>query len=143
MATLIDVATPGPALAAAQSSTNNVSSTSQGINILPTAVACPSTTTYYKLNSISLGAGTWAICGCVVGVGGDGSVIPVVSLASGSSTPAGQMQTNGDTNVAPYIVSYGCVVKLTGTTTVYINVKNNVGSGGAYWQATMYAVKIA
>ncbi len=142
MATLIDVATPGPALAAAQSTTNNTSAVYNSVLLLPTAVNLTTASTYYQLNSISIpNAGTWAICGAVFGTAGGYNYTPVISRTTANGVAAGPMQTSGSNITFPYITSYGCVVKLTGATTLYLNA--SASGSGSVAQGLVYAVQIA
>ena len=107
-------------------------------------VTMSSANTAYNLNSVSLGAGTWVVLGMYL------------SLASSSGTPAGlylnsasAVASNSWTTInqgsgvytgTPLIV--GAVVKLTGTTTIYLNCQSSAFGGDTAY-GFLVAVQIA
>ncbi len=140
MATLIDVATPRPALAL-YPGTQNTAITSLGLltGPIPTLVG-PSAP--INLNSISLGAGTWAVIGVCLTTAADtpptAIYLNTASAVASDSWPTQAQGTGGAGAVTPF--AKGAVIKLTGTTTVYLNGYQTV-YGSAY--SMIYAVQIA
>ena len=132
MATLINVATPGPALA--------VTKTAQ---IATTAIFCDipvqETTagTVYQLDSISITAGTWVVMGLVAPqTNTQTNYLNLVTATGSNSWPV--QATASSTSTSMVITA---VIKVTGPTTIYLNGKNT-GSNLAIYSA-MFAVQIA
>jgi hypothetical protein len=142
MATLIDVATPATALAISNGSeATGPNSINHFVGLV---VMMSSANTAYNLNSVSLGAGTWVVLGMYL------------SLLISSDTPAGlylnsasAVASNSWTTInqgsgvytgTPFIV--GAVVKLTGTTTIYLNCQSSAVAGD-YAYGFLVAVQIA
>ena len=139
MATLIDVATPGPALAL-YPGTQNTAITSPGLLTGPVSTLVASAP--INLNSISLGAGTWAVIGVCLSWASDtpptAIYLNTASAVASDSWPTQAQGTGGVGAVTP--LAKGAVIKLTGTTTVYLN-GYQTAFGGAY--GMIYAVQIA
>jgi len=143
MATLIDVATPGPALAVAQSTTNNTSSAVNSTLVFAPAITLSVAGTYYTLNSIALGAGTWAVSGIVVnGYGAACAITVALATASGNhGTSVAPVQISGG-QVAPWVGVYGVVVKLSSPATLYLNASPTSVTNSS-WMGLIYATQIA
>ena len=120
MATLINVATPGPALAISNGSESTAPSLA---NEFVGAAVVRSPNTAYNLNSVSLGAGTWVVLGMYLSYSSDGNTPAGLYLNSASAVASNSWTTinqgSGVYTGTPLMVS--AVVKLTGTTTIYLN----------------------
>ena len=116
MATLIDVATPGPALAVSPSS---IATTGLYGNLITMTLSA----TEYNLASVSLVAGTWAVVGVAAPV--SGTVVLYLNTLSTAASNSWPVQQGG--SFEPYITA---VIKLTTTTTIYLN-GTNTASGQA------------
>jgi hypothetical protein len=132
-------ATPATALAI---SNGSEAATPNTINTFVGAVvAMPSPNTAYNLNSVSLGAGTWVVLGMYLSsYGGPPAGLYLNSasaVASNSWTTINQ--GSGVYTGTPLIV--GAVVKLTGTTTIYLNCQSSSSGDRAY--GFLVAVQIA
>jgi hypothetical protein len=132
MATLINVATPGPALA--------VNKTAQ---IAGTTIWCDTqvveTTigTVYQLDSISITAGTWVVMGLVLPQNNtQTNYLNLVAATGSNSWPVQATASSTSTNMM-----IAAVIKVTGATTIYLNGKNTSGSPTIY--PAMFAVQIA
>jgi hypothetical protein len=140
MATLIDIARPGPALAISNGS--EAAAPSSANEFVGTAVSLSSANTAYNLNSVSLGAGTWVVLGMCLSE--YGNTPPGLYLNSASAVASNSWTTinqgSGVNGGTPLIVS--AVVKLTGTTTIYLNCQSSA-SGGDYAYGFLVAVQIA
>ena len=140
MATLIDVATPRPALAISNGSESTYPSTIN--NFVGAAVIIPANTAY-NLNSVSLGAGTWVVLGMYLSFSSDGNTPVGLYLNSASAVASNSWTTinqgSGVYNGTPLMV--GAVVKLTGTTTIYLNCQSSASGNHAY--GFLVAVQIA
>jgi hypothetical protein len=132
MATLIDVATPGPAL--------NLNKTAQ-----PTlgglAIESPLTQTVagtvYQLDSISITAGTWVVMGVVLALENTQTTYLNLVTATGSNSwPVQATASSTSTNMV-----IAAVIKVSSTTTIYLNGKNTGGNPSIY--PAMFAVQIA
>ena len=142
MATLINVATPGPALAIS----NGSESTSPNLNhtFVGAMVHLSSANTAYNLNSVSLGAGTWVVLGMYLSNQNSYDIPAGLYLNSASAVASNSWTTinqgSGVYNGTPLIVS--AVVKLTGTTTIYLNCQSSANAGD-YAYGFLVAVQIA
>jgi hypothetical protein len=132
MATLINVATPGPALAIDLGLQATVDCGSIGTSLGP--VAGPfSGSAYLNVNSITLASGTWAIIG---GCGASGTTYTLaLSLTTANGTNAGPVKLGNPTGGAVSFQTIGMVIKFTTTTTIYLNAG---AAGGAYNDAQGY-----
>jgi hypothetical protein len=109
MATLIDVATPGPALSAIETDGSTL-----GIN--SNSVIEAATASTYQLNTITLTAGTWVVTGIVkVAVSADQT--NYLSLSSAVRSNSWPVQISSVSN--NMVIS--AVVKVTGSTAIYLN----------------------
>ena len=122
------VAASDPALAISNGSESTAPSSVN--TFVGAAVMLSSANTAYNLNSVSLGAGTWVVLGMYL------------SLIISSDTPAGLYlnsasavasnswttinQGSGFYTLTPLIVS--AIVKLTGTTTIYLNCQSSANT---------------
>ena len=105
-------------------------------------VLLPSANTAYNLSSVSLGAGTWVVLGMYLSQSGSGNPAGLYlnsasAVASNSWTTINQ--GSGSYSGTPLIV--GAVVKLTGTTTIYLNCQSSSSGDRAY--GFLVAVQIA
>jgi hypothetical protein len=132
MATLIDVATPGPALAvlkSAQTAGQYIYSGAQVVEITPG--------TAYQLDSISITAGTWVVIGityCYYIT--QTNYLNLVTATGSNSWPVQATASSNSTNM---VIS--AVIKVTSPTTIYFNGKNTNSSIVCY--AAMFAIQIA
>ena len=128
MATLIDVATPGPALLE-QAGTN-----SGGVGPLANNTTQTTASTVYQLNSVTLGAGTWVVTGmCGVLSGTETLYLNLSVVGSNYWT----VQTTEDS----FVKYISAVIKLTGSSTVYLNGQNT--SAAVVAHSLMIATQIA
>ena len=138
MATLINVATPGPPLTDVVSSNTHaiLSGSVQGwcTSVNPTINICTAIT------SITLGAGTWVLLGLAFSGASSGTFISYLSTTSASASNDFPSLVGGTGLGAapPYMVF--SIAKLAGSTTIYLNVTESVSNST---QATIYAVQIA
>ena len=139
-ATLINVATPGPALAlsaggqsVAEFGSQTTCGSGIGLNMAGTG---------YNLNSIVLGAGTWVVWGTVWNIS-SGTYTTAVFLNSASGTASNSWtvanQGSGTNTGTPAAVA--AVIKLAGSTTIYLNATTTLGGKTAI--GMMYATQIA
>ena len=140
-ATLINVGTPGSALAISNGSESTVgSSTNTFVGAL---VTCSSPNSALNLNSVSLGAGTWVVLGMYLSPSSYPTDIAGLYLNSASAVASNSWTTinqgSGVYNSTPFMV--GAVVKLTGTTTIYLNCEFVYASDKGY--GFLVAVQIA
>jgi hypothetical protein len=132
MATLINVATPGPALA--------VNKTAQ---IVATTFWCETQVvestigTVYQLDSISITAGTWVVMGVVyIEANTQTNYLNLVTTTGSNSWPVQATASSTTTNMV-----IAAVIKVSSTTTIYLNGKNT--SGSPYVYPAMFAIQIA
>jgi hypothetical protein len=141
MATLIDVATPRPALAISNGSESTAPNSAN--KFVGAEVTMYSANTAYNLNSVSLGAGTWVVLGMYLSQSSDGNTPAGLYLNSASAVASNSWTTinqgSGVYTGTPFIV--GAVVKLTGTTTIYLNCQSSASGDIAY--GFLVAVQIA
>ena len=133
MATLIDVATPGPARAISNGSESTAPVTVN--KFVGALVALSSANTAYNLNSVSLVAGTWVVLGMYLSYSSTGDTPAGLYLNSASAVASNSWPTinqgSGVYNGTPLMVS--AVIKLTGTTSVYLNCQSSAfGGDNAY-----------
>ena len=132
MATLINVATPGPALAV-----NKTAQPTSGVlgseNLLTQAVAG----TVYQLDSISITAGTWVVMGVVLA--GNNTQTLYLNLATATGSNSWPVQATASSTSTNMVIA--AVIKVSSTTTIYLNGKNTSASTSAY--PAMFAVQIA
>ena len=135
-------ATPATALAisnGSEAATPNTVNTFVG-----TLVTMPSANTAYNLNSVSLGAGTWVVLGMYLSWSSYNITPAGLYLNSASAVASNSWTTinqgSGVYTGTPLIVS--AVVKLTGTTTIYLNCQSSA-TGGVYAYGFLVAVQIA
>jgi hypothetical protein len=132
MATLIDVATPGPALAVtktAQAAPGVLAAEGQAIETTAGTV--------YQLDSISISSGTWLIIGVVnVFNNTQTNYLNLASATGSNSWPVQQTASSTSTNMV-----IAAIMKVTNTTTVYLNGKNT--SAYTTYAPAMFAVQIA
>ena len=134
MATLINVATPGPALNLSKTTQTTTGTTIYSDAMVPEATAG----TVYQLDSISIAAGTWLIVG-VTGIGGLGPQTNYLNLATATGSNSWPVQASASSTTTNMVIS--AVVKVSGTTTIYLNGKSS--SAGALMYPAMFAVQIA
>ena len=142
MATLIDVATPATALAISNGSESTGANSIN--NFVGAVVTMSSANTAYNLNSVSLGAGTWVVLGMFLSLLISHDTPAGLYLNSASAVASNSWTTinqgSGVYTGTPLIVS--AVVKLTGTTTIYLNCQSSAyGGDDAY--GFLVAVQIA
>ena len=118
MATLIDVATPGPALAGLES---------DGSFAAMHCITVTETTggTAYQLLPITLTAGTWVVTGVVF------VITPVnqtnyLNLSTATGSNSWPVITANATSGSNMIIT--AVIKVSGSTTVYLNGKNTAAT---------------
>ena len=130
-------ATPATALAISNGSESTVpSSANEFVGALVAMVA----NTAYNLNSVSLGAGTWVVLGMYLSQLSSGDTPAGLYLNSASAVASNSWTTiNQGSGTTPLIV--GAVVKLTGTTTIYLNCQSSASGNYAY--GFLVAVQIA
>ena len=133
-------ATPATALAISNGSESTAPSPAN--KFVGALVTMPSANTAYNLNSVSLGAGTWVVLGMYLSQSSDGNT-PSLYLNSASAVASNSWTTinqgSGVYTGTPFIV--GAVVKLTGTTTIYLNCQSSAYGNFAY--GFLVAVQIA
>jgi hypothetical protein len=133
MATLIDVATPGPALNLSKTAQAYAASTLYGETPVTETLA----NTVYQLDSISITAGTWVVVGVTsVLYVTQTNYLNLVTATGSNSWPVQVTASSATTNMA-----IAAVIKVTGTTTIYLNGKNT--NSGQAAGAAMFAVQIA
>jgi hypothetical protein len=135
-------ATPATALAISNGSESTAPSS---VNTFVGAVVMlSSANTAYNLNSVSLGAGTWVVLGMYLAWLSDGDTQAGLYLNSASAVASNSWTTinqgSGVYTGTPLIV--GAVVKLTGTTTIYLNCQSAANGGDAAY-GFLVAVQIA
>ena len=132
-------ATPATALAISNGSESTVPSSLN--TFVGPQVTCSSGPT--ALNSVSLGAGTWVVLGMYLCYSSDNSIPAGLYLNSASAVASNSWTTinqgSGFYTGTPLIV--GAVVKLTGTTTIYLNCQSSAYGNWAY--GFLVAVQIA
>ena len=135
-------ATPATALAISNGSESTVPSTAN--KFVGAEVTMSSPNTAYNLNSVSLGAGTWVVLGMYLSLIISHDTPAGLYLNSASAVASNSWTTinqgSGVYNGTPLMV--GAVVKLTGTTTIYLNCQSSA-SGGDYAYGFLVAVQIA
>ena len=134
-------ATPATALAISNGSeAANVSSLNEFVG----ALVAMSANTAYNLNSVSLVAGTWVVLGMYLSLASDTNTPAGLYLNSASAVASNSWTTinqgSGVYTGTPLIV--GAVVKLTGTTTIYLNCQSSAFVGDAAY-VFLVAVQIA
>jgi hypothetical protein len=110
MATLINVATPGPAL-----QTSVIDSTVLGIHGL--SVVFTSAGTPYELAELALTAGLWVVTG-VAGFNYGVVYAPALYLNTASAVASNSWPVQINSSYNSYI---SAVIKLSGTATIYLN----------------------
>ncbi len=131
--------TVGPALAISNGSESTAPVCQN--TFVGAAVTLSSANTAYNLNSVSLGAGTWVVLGMYLSYSGTPGGLYLNSasaVASNSWTTINQ--GSGVYTGTPLIVS--AVVKLTGTTTIYLNCQSPATTGNNAY-GFLVAVQIA
>ena len=107
-------------------------------------VTMSSANTAYNLNSVSLGAGTWVVLGMYLAQTSDGNTPGGLYLNSASAVASNSWTTinqgSGAYTDTPFIV--GAVVKLTGTTTIYLNCQSSTSTSDIAY-GFLVAVQIA
>ena len=113
------------------------------INTFVGALVAMVANTAYNLNSVSLGAGTWVVLGMYLSWSSSSSTPAGLYLNSASAVASNSWTTinqgSGVYNGTPLMV--GAVVKLTGTTTIYLNCQSAYVGDKAY--GFLVAVQIA
>lgn len=135
-------ATQGPALAISNGS-ESIAPGSINLNTFVGALVVMVANTAYNLNSVSLGAGTWVVLGMYLSYYNSFDTPAGLYLNSASAVASNSWTTinqgSGVYNGTPLIV--GAVVKLTGTTTIYLNCQSSASGDAAY--GFLVAVQIA
>ena len=132
MATLIDVATPGPAL--------NLSKTAQTVESLLASdpfVTQTLANTVYQLDSISITAGTWVVMGVLTC--GNATQTNYLNLVTATGSNSWPVQTTASSTTTNMVIA--AIVKVSTTTTIYLNGKSTGPT--AYVLPTLFAVQIA
>ena len=145
MATLINVATPGPALAV--STEANLTTSPYYTTSCYTGASDVTFTlanTAYNLDSKSLTAGTWLVLGLIWFNPSTGTGTGYLSATTASTTliaPCVYGDSNGavGTPCPPYIIA--ATIKLAVTTTIYLNGAISIAARNA--QGGLIAVRIA
>lgn len=116
-------ATPATALAISNGSESTVPSTAN--KFVGAEVPLTYANTAYNLNSVSLGAGTWVVLGMYLSSYGGAPAGLYLNSASAVASNSWTTinQGSGSYSGTPLIV--GAVVKLTGTTTIYLNCQSS------------------
>jgi hypothetical protein len=129
-----------PATALAISNGSESTAPSPANKFVGALVTMPSANTAYNLNSVSLGAGTWVVLGMYLSQLTSSGTPAGLYLNSASAVASNSWTTiNQGSGTTPLIV--GAVVKLTGTTTIYLNCQSSPGGDHAY--GFLVAVQIA
>ena len=139
MATLINVATPGPAL----NISNGIMTTAPiGPGYFGGAsVVSSGSPTYDNLNSISLSPGTYCVTGIVNCSAGAGVVTSVLSFTTASSIPAAPSHSiHPSLGSTPYQI-ITAIIKVTVITTVYLNATQSIAATN--YQGCILATQIA
>lgn len=135
-------ATQGPALAISNGSESTTPNTSN--KFVGALVTMLSANTAYNLNSVSLGAGTWVVLGMYLSYASSPDPPAGLYLNSASAVASNSWTTinqgSGVYTGTPLIV--GAVVKLTGTTTIYLNCQSPAFVGDKAY-GFLVAVQIA
>jgi hypothetical protein len=104
-------------------SNGSEAATPNTINLFVGAAVFMSANTAYNLNSVSLGAGTWVVLGMYLSYPSSPDTPAGLYLNSASAVASNSWTTinqgSGVYTGTPLMV--GAVVKLTGTTTIYLN----------------------
>jgi len=133
-----------PATALAISNGSESTALSSVNKFVGAMVSMSSANTAYNLNSVSLGAGTWVVLGMYLAQTSDGNTPGGLYLNSASAVASNSWTTinqgSGVYTGTPFIV--GAVVKLTGTTTIYLNCQSSAVAGD-YAYVFLVAVQIA
>ena len=128
MATLIDVATPGPALL------ELAGANSGGVGPLANNTTQTTASTVYLLNQVTLGAWTWVVTGMCGVLSGTETLYLNLSVV-GSNYWTVQTANDG------FVKYISAVIKLTGSTDVYLNGQNTGSAVVAH--SLMTATQIA
>jgi hypothetical protein len=132
MATLIDVATPGPALTLNKTAQAGASGLYSDNSLTETTAG-----TVYQLDSISITAGTWVVIGITYcGSVNQTNYLNLVTATGSNSWPAQATVGGSATNQM-----IAAVIKVSSTTTIYLNGKNTTSNAFIY--PAMFAVQIA
>ena len=135
-------ATPGPALAISNGSESTAPSSAN--KFVGALVMMSSANTAYNLNSVSLGAGTWVVLGMYLSYSSSG-ITPVGLYLNSASAVASNSWTTINQGSGVYTgtpLMVGAVVKLTGTTTIYLNCQSSAVAGDQAY-GFLVAVQIA
>jgi hypothetical protein len=138
MATLINVGTPSPALAAATGT--NTAIKSNGTDSAG-AVGLAAPGIYSQLNSISLTAGTWAVFGEMTDGAATGTITPALSATTASGTNIAPVKTIAGGTSQGNTMYIGAVIKVASTTTIYLN--GTASTSGQTGYGTIFAIQIA
>jgi hypothetical protein len=139
MATILNIATPMPALTLDSGSTAAAVPVNNFLFAGFAVTMANGPPTAYDLNSVSLTAGTWVVVGLAGTTTATTTVVPYLSSSSAVNSSSWPTKTSG-TGISPATISIAAVVKLTSTTTVYLNATNNAEPGTGY--GALYAVQI-
>jgi hypothetical protein len=145
-ATLINVATPEPALALLLSNTPLfVNVDNSGTRMWPNTVTMTSLSTWYNVTSLTLTPGTYVLFGAFELSTNGGPILGLVfSLTSANGTPVATMISSPQiANSGPIGMGVVAVVKVTATTTVYFNIENTGTGAGTIGTGGALAVQIA
>jgi hypothetical protein len=132
MATLINVATPGPAL------TVNKTAQTAGVLLFGDAPVLETTIgTVYQLDSISISAGTWVVMGLTAIQ--NNTQTNYLNLVAATGSNSWSVQATASSTSTNMVIA--AVIKVTGATTIYLNGKNTGANPTIY--PAMFAVQIA
>ena len=132
MATLINVATPGPALAVTKTAQLTASALFSEGYVEETVAG-----TVYQLDSISITAGTWVVMGVLSC--GNATQTNYLNLVTATGSNSWPVQTTASSTTTNMVIA--AIVKVSTTTTIYLNGKSTGPT--AYVLPTLFAVQIA
>lgn len=125
IATLLNAATPGPALATATNSGATAPNTAV-TNSLNLAFGVASGGSVAQVDTISLTAGTWLVTGIYFAQGTFTGVWLNLLTATGSDSWPTQLVTK----VAAHVYLKSAVIKVAATTTVFLNGESTMANAG-------------
>jgi hypothetical protein len=132
MATLINIATPGPALAVNKTAQSSMTSIWCDAQVSETTIG-----TVYQLDSISITAGTWVVMGIMYPQ--NNTQTNYLNLVTATGSNSWPVQANASSTSTNMVIA--AVIKVSSTTTIYLNGKNTSGNPTIY--PAMFAVQIA
>jgi hypothetical protein len=139
MATLLDVATPGPALGIASLVSNPTTEPTGQVGLCNGTVSMTTANTYYNMAGITLTAGRWAIYAEAGNTGGTPTITAALSLTSANGTNAMPVITGTvpGASTSKYVSG---VISVSSTTTIYLN--QACSTAGQTGQGFIRAIRI-